>query len=223
MYVLSLYFQNPDGLGMSAFEAGLATLPAAAGMIAITPAITPLAVKIGAARAVIVGFGLATVGFAALAFVEASWTYAAFIVPLVGLAVGLGIANGPASSGSTAAVSADQVGEASGISNMARYVGAAVAVAAIAMINNAVATNRADAGESASDALAAGLAAASLTMAIWSALGVALVVLLRRHHQGRPRAIDRAAAAASIAHTIPTEPTTTREEERWSSATPSKV
>jgi EmrB/QacA subfamily drug resistance transporter len=223
MYVLSLYFQNPDGLGMSAFEAGLATLPAAAGMIAITPAITPLAVKIGAARAVIVGFGLATVGFAALAFVEASWTYAAFIVPLVGLAVGLGIANGPASSGSTAAVSADQVGEASGISNMARYVGAAVAVAAIAMINNSAANSAADAGDSASEALAAGLGAASLTMAIWSALGVALVVLLRRHHARAPLAVDRAAAAASIAHTIPTEPTTTREEERWSSATPSRV
>ena len=42
---------------MSAFEAGLATLPAAAGMIAITPAITPLAAKIGGARAVALGFG----------------------------------------------------------------------------------------------------------------------------------------------------------------------
>ena len=223
MYVLSLYFQNPDGLGMSAFEAGLATLPAAAGMIAITPAIAPLAVKIGAARAIIVGFGLAVVGFAVLAFVESSWTYAAFIAPLVALAVGLGIANGPASSGSTAAVTADQVGEASGISNMARYVGAAVSVAAIAMINNAAANSAADAGDSASEALAAGLGAASLTMAIWSALGVALVVFLRRHHARSPRAVDRAAAAASIAHTIPTEPTATREEERWSSATPSTV
>jgi hypothetical protein len=106
---------------------------------------------------------------------------------------------------------------------MARYVGAAVAVAAIAMINNSAANSAADAGDSASEALAAGLGAASLTMAIWSALGVALVVLLRRHHARAPLAVDRAAAAASIAHTIPTEPTTTREEERWSSATPSRV
>jgi EmrB/QacA subfamily drug resistance transporter len=223
MYVLSLYFQDPAGLGMNAFEAGLATLPAAAGMIAITPAITPLAVKIGAARAVIVGFGLAAAGFAVLAFVQASWTYAAFVGPLVALAVGLGIANGPASSGSTAAVSADQVGEASGISNMSRYVGAAVAVAAIAMINNAVAANRTDAGDSASEALAAGLGAASLTMAIWSALGVALVVFLRHQHLKAPRAIDRVAAAASTAHTIPTEPAATREEAPWSSVTPSRV
>ena len=45
MYVLSLYFQDPAALDMSAFQAGLATLPAAAAMIAITPAITPLAGK----------------------------------------------------------------------------------------------------------------------------------------------------------------------------------
>src|SRR3954447_22202867 len=47
MYLLSLYFQNPDAFGMSALRAGVATLPAAAAMIVITPFITPLAVKIG--------------------------------------------------------------------------------------------------------------------------------------------------------------------------------
>ena len=98
---------------------------------------------------------------------------------------------------------------------MARYVGAAVAVAAIAMINNGVAADRRDAGESASDALAAGLSAASLTMAIWAALGVALVVLLRRQKLVRPRAIDRAAAAASTAHTIPTQPDLGTRDERF--------
>ena len=118
-----------------------------------------MAGKIGGGRAVALGFALATLGFAVLAFVEASWTYAAFVGPLLVLSVGLGLANGPASSGSTAAVSADQVGSAAGISNMARYVGAAVAVAVIAMVNNAVANNHRDAGESASDALAAGLCA----------------------------------------------------------------
>src|SRR5690349_18590756 len=100
MYVLSLYFQNPDALGMSALDAGLATMPAAAGMILVTPLITPLAAKIGARVAVGLGFALATVGFGALIFVKASWEYIAFVLPLVGLAVGLGISNGPASSGS---------------------------------------------------------------------------------------------------------------------------
>jgi EmrB/QacA subfamily drug resistance transporter len=205
MYVLSLFFQNADGLGLSAFETGLATLPAAAGMILITPAITPLAAKIGAGRAVAIGFLLAAVGFAALAFVESSWAYGAFVLPMIAVAVGLGVANGPASAGSTASVPADQVGSASGISNMARYVGAAVAVAAIAMIDNAVASNRREAGESAADALAAGLAAASLTMAIWSACGIALIALMARHRRReKVRPLDRAAAAAASLHTIPT-------------------
>ena len=187
---------------MNALEAGLATLPAAAGMIAITPAIAPLATKIGGGKAVALGFALAAAGFAALAFVEASWTYGAFVLPLIALAVGLGIANGPASSGSTASVSADEVGAASGISNMARYVGAAVAVAAIAMINNAVANNHSADGESASEALAAGLAASALFMAVWSAAGIALIALLARYRPLRPGAVDRAAAAASTTHTI---------------------
>jgi MFS family permease len=203
MYLISIYFQNPATLGMSALEAGLATLPAAAGMIAITPLITPLASRIGGARAVALGFALAAAGFGALAFVDASWTYGAFVIPLVGLAIGLGIANGPASSGSTSSVSADQVGQASGISNMARYVGAAVAVAAVAMVDNAVTNNHKAAGASTPDALASGLAAASLLMAIWSAAGIALVVLLRRQRAARARPVDIAAAAAATAHTLP--------------------
>ena len=206
MYVLSLYFQNPAGLGLSAFQAGLATLPAAAGMIAITPLITPLAGRIGGGRAVALGFLLATIGFGVLAFVDDSWQYVLFVIPMVVLAIGLGIANGPASSGSTASVSADQVGAASGISNMARYVGAAVAVAGVATVSNAVTVNRQEAGDSASEALAAGLASASLLMAIMSALGVALIVLMRRQHIRETRAVDRAAAAAATTFTIPTEP-----------------
>jgi MFS family permease len=206
MYLLSLYFQDPAALGMSAFEAGLATLPAAAGMIAITPLIAPLAAKIGGGRAVALGFLLAAGGFVVLTFVEASWTYAAFVGPLVALAIGLGIANGPASSGSTAAVEPAEVGEASGISNMARYIGGSVAVAAAAMVDNAVINNHKDAGASSGDALAAGFAAASLMMAIWCAAGIALVVLLRRLQARRPQAIDLAAAAAATTHTIHADP-----------------
>jgi MFS family permease len=206
MYVLSLYFQNPSALGMSAFEAGLATLPAAAAMIAVTPLIAPLAAKLGGARAIALGFLLATVGFGWLAFVDASWKYAAFVLPLIILSVGLGFANGPASSGSTAAVSADQVGAASGISNMARYVGAAVAVAAVAMVNSTVTSNHQDAGKPAGEALAAGLGASALLMAVLAACGVLLVAFLRRHHAHAPSAVDRAAAAAVTTHTIPTQP-----------------
>ncbi len=221
MYVLSLYFQDPSALDLNAFQAGLATLPAAAGMIAITPLITPLAAKIGGGRAVALGFLISAIGFGILALVQSSWTYAAFVGPLIALAVGLGISNGPASAGSTAAVSADQVGQASGISNMARYIGGSVAVAAIAMIFNSVINSHVEDGESKADALAAGLGAASLTMAIWCACGIALVVLLRRlRARDHGRAVDRAAAAASSLHTIPVPPPTSTTASASSSAVP---
>jgi EmrB/QacA subfamily drug resistance transporter len=209
MYVLSLYFQDPAGFGMSALETGFATLPAAAAMIVITPFITPLAVKIGTRLAIVAGFGAAALGFAVLAFVQSSWTYAAFVVPLVVLSAGLGLANGPASSASTAAVAEDQVGQASGISNMARYIGGSLAVAAVATVFNSVTVNHAEAGASPSDALAAGLSRASLLLAICSGLGIAIALLMARHHQRRPSAIDLAAAAAASSHTIPTRPVTT--------------
>ncbi|MEU8610743.1 MFS transporter, partial [Actinoplanes sp. NPDC048791] len=157
MYTLSLYFQDPAGFGMSALEAGFATLPAAAAMIAVTPLITPLAVRIGTRRAVAVGFALAALGCAALTFVTASWSYAAFVLPLAVTAIGLGLANGPASSASTAAVAPAEVGQASGISNMARYVGGSLAVAAAATVSTAVSASRTAEGATAAEALAAGL------------------------------------------------------------------
>jgi EmrB/QacA subfamily drug resistance transporter len=208
MYLLSLYFQDPEGFGMSALEAGLATLPAAAAMIAVTPLITPLAVRIGARSAVALGFGVAAIGFAVLVFVSSSWAYAAFVAPLIAIAVGLGLANGPASSASTAAVPPDEVGQASGISNMARYIGGSLAVAAVATVSTAVTDNHREAGATAADALAAGLSRSALLLAIMSASGVGLALLVRRHRAGTPRAIDRAAAAAVTTHTIPIEPVT---------------
>jgi EmrB/QacA subfamily drug resistance transporter len=203
MYLLSLDFQDPAGFGYSALEAGLATLPAAAAMILVTPLITPLALKIGAGRAVALGFAVATLGSGILIFVGASWMYVAFIAPLVLIAVGLGIANGPASSASTSSVAPSDTGAASGISNMSRYVGGSLAVAAAATIYNAAAINHREAGASPSAALAAGLSRASIMLTLFSAAGILLIVLMRRYKAKQPRPADLAAAAAVTTHTIP--------------------
>ena len=206
MYILSLYFQDPAGFGMSALEGGVATLPAAAAMIAITPLITPLAVKIGTRLAIAGGFGLAAAGFAVLALVDASWTYAVFVIPLAVLSAGLGLANGPASSASTSATSLRR-------SRSARPPASRTWPATWAdrsgwrpspTIYNGVIQDRTGAGESPADALAAGLSRASLFLAICAAAGIALALLVARTRQDRPKAIDRAAAAAAATHTIPT-------------------
>jgi EmrB/QacA subfamily drug resistance transporter len=207
MYLLSLYFQDQNGFGMSALKTGLATLPAAAVMIVITPFITPIAVKIGSRQAIGVGFAMAAIGFGWLAFVGSDWEYVAFVLPLVAIAAGLGLSNGPASSASTSSVPDNQVGQASGISNMARYVGGALFVAAAATVSTTAVDNQTAAGASAADALAAGLARSSLLMALICAGGVAFAFLMGRHRGEPPKAVHRAAAAAVTAHTIPTRPT----------------
>ena len=63
---------------------------------------------------------------------------------------------------------------------------------------------RLDAGEAPGDALAAGFSRVALVMAVLSALGIPLALLMGRHQSTKPtRAVDYAVAAASNTHTMP--------------------
>lgn len=207
MYVLSLYFQDPSSLGFSALEAGLATLPATVGLVVVAPLVPRFARRIGGRQVIGLGFAITTAGFAWIGFADSSWRYAAFVVPLIAVAVGMGMSNGPSSSAATACVPGNQVGEASGISNMARYVGAAVATAIAATVYSSVTTNRTDAGHPASEALASGLAATSWVMAGFSFVGVLMAFVIARHRAAQGTLADSAAAAAAHTHTLPTSAT----------------
>lgn len=214
MYLLSLYFQDPATLGLSPLEAGLATLPATVGLVVVAPLVPRLAAKFGGRQTIGVGFALTAAGFVMVGFVDASWAYPAFLLPLVAIAVGMGLSNGPASSAATAAVPENQVGGASGVSNMARYVGAAVATALAATIyGNVIGTQSAD-GAPPADALASGLAAASWMMAIFSFIGVLMAFVIARHRAATGTLNDSAAAAAAHTYTLPTSATAGREGTR---------
>lgn len=205
MYLLSLYFQNPATLALSPFEAGLATLPATVGLIAITPLVPRLVQRLGIGPVIAFGFAAATAGCALLFFVQGDWRYAAFVLPLVLLAAGLGLVNGPASSASTSSVSEDDVGAASGISNMARYIGAAAFTAAVATVDATVGESQRSAGAGAADALAAGLSSACLLLAVATGAGMLLSILAVRARRRRARPGAYGAAAASHALTVPVE------------------
>jgi EmrB/QacA subfamily drug resistance transporter len=207
MYLLSLYFQNPDGLGFTTLEAGLATLPATVGLVAVAAAVPRLTARLGGRQVIGLGFLLTAIGFAAIGLVDAEWAYRAFLLPLVAVAVGMGLSNGPASSASTACVPENQVGSASGVSNMARYVGASVATALAATIYAGVIAGRTAEGASAPDALASGLATASWVMAGISFAGVVMAVVMGRHQPPRGTLEDSAAAAAATSMTLPTTAT----------------
>ena len=147
-----------------------------------------------------------------MGFTEGSWQYLAFLLPLIAIAVGMGLSNGPSSSAATASVPAAQVGEASGVSNMARYVGAAVATALAATIYAQVTANQQADGASAADALSSGLGAASWLMAVFSLFGVVMVVVFIVRipsGEGHGTLDDVMAAAASAVHTVPPAPAAT--------------
>lgn len=203
MFLASIYFQDPSTLGMSALEAGLATLPAAAGLVVLAPVVPDLAKRWGTRTVVALGFAITTAGFIALVATKASWAYVAFVLPLIAVAVGMAMSNGPCSSVATSAVPAEQVGAASGISNMARYVGAAVATAIVSAVYTTVSADRLDAGEPRGDALATAFSRASIVLVVASAAGIALALLVARHRPPDPLGVDRAAAAAATSHTVP--------------------
>jgi EmrB/QacA subfamily drug resistance transporter len=207
MYLLSLYFQDPAALGFTPLQAGLATLPATAGLVIVAPLVPRLAAKFGGRQVVGVGFAITAAGFAMIGLTQTTWTYAIFVLPLLAVAVGMGLSNGPASSAATAAVPANQVGEASGVSNMARYVGAAVATALAASIYSNVIASTTAAGASTSQALADGLGRASWVMVVFSIAGVAMAVVMGRHRPAQGTLHDAAASAAAISHTLPTSAT----------------
>ena len=208
MYLISLYFQDPATLDFSPLEAGLATLPATIGLVVVAPLVPRLAARFGGRQTIGVGFALTAAGFAVVGLVDSSWKYTAFLLPLVAVAVGMGLSNGPASSAATAGVAENQVGAASGVSNMARYVGAAVATALAATVYATVIANQTDDGATQADALASGLGAASWMMAIFSALGVLMAVVVGRHRAATGTLADSAAAAAAVTFTLPTSATT---------------
>ncbi|MDO8145108.1 MFS transporter [Isoptericola sp. 178] len=204
MFLLSLFFQDPAAFGMDPFEAGLATLPATVGMVALTPAVPGLTHRFGVLAVVGTGFVIMTAGFVVLALAGASWGYLAFLVPIVMTAVGLCLSNNPCSSVATGSVDHSEVGGASGLSNMARYVGPAVMTAVVAALYAGIPANRSAAGASATDALLAGFHAAALALAVVSALGIVLVWLIRGYRDKHtPEGVDVAIAAAAPVHTVP--------------------
>lgn len=203
-FLISLYFQDPATFGMTSLQAGLATLPVAVVVVLVAPAVTPLASRFGARPVIVVGFLLLTAGFVLLALVQSSWSYLTFLPALLAIAVGLGLSNGPSSSIATAAVDDEQVGAASGISNMARYVGGAVMTAVVAGIYASVSADQVNGGGASADALAAGLSKASIALAVFCVLGVPLARRVAR--RPRPRAVDLAAAAAATSYTLPVAP-----------------
>ena len=211
MYVLSLWFQDPSSLGFTPLQAGLATLPATVGPGRRgAPRARSSRPGWGPARSWGSGSRSPRPGSPS----SASPTRTGCTEPSSSRSSrspwAWGCPTGRRRRPRPSCVPVEQVGSASGVSNMARYVGAAVATALAATVYSSFTASGTADGLPTGEALTNGLQATAWLMAVFSLAGVAMAVVMGRHARSSTGTLEDAAAAASAhMHTLPTSATPT--------------
>ncbi|RXW33353.1 MFS transporter [Propioniciclava flava] len=132
-FAITIYFQAVRGY--SALQAGLAILPFAVVMAACSPLAPVLARKIGPGRCIPAGMALMSIGFLIVSFADATNPYWAVMVPaMIFMAMGLALAQGPATDIILSASPSDEIGVASGVNDSIREVGGTIGVAVLGSI-----------------------------------------------------------------------------------------
>jgi EmrB/QacA subfamily drug resistance transporter len=116
-------------------KAGLALLPTIALIAGCSPLSGMLAARIGARPPLVLGAGIAAIGFALFAALGPHATYLGNVLPAtLVLGIGLGIAIAPLVTAVMGAAGADDAGAASGINNSISRVGNLVAIAIFGIV-----------------------------------------------------------------------------------------
>jgi EmrB/QacA subfamily drug resistance transporter len=129
LYFFNLYAQSSVLLDYSALLAGAALLPFGTGIFAASLVSGRLADRIGARLPVAVGIALQAAGCFLLYFTDVSTTYSGLWLPTLVTGIGVGMTFSTPSAAGLQAVPPEEAGEASGIINIFRYVGASLVVA----------------------------------------------------------------------------------------------
>lgn len=186
LYFFNLYVQATTTFGYSALRASVVLLPYGAAMFVGALAGGRVADRIGYRIPVVSSLLLAGVGFLLASRFSVATTETQLWLPTVLAGVGIGIGLSTTSGAGMAAVPDDRAGEAAGLINMFRYLGAVFVVTAGSVLYGEPTTGT---------ATAAGYADASMLMAVSTGvIGIACIWLLA------PR------AAASVAPTLATRP-----------------
>jgi MFS family permease len=129
LYFFNLYAQSSVLLDYSALLAGIALLPFGLGIFVASLVSGRLADRIGARLPVAVGIGLQGVACFLLHRSDVSTTYSSLWLPTLVAGVGVGMTFSTPSAAGLQAVPPEEGGEASGIINIFRYVGASLVIA----------------------------------------------------------------------------------------------
>jgi EmrB/QacA subfamily drug resistance transporter len=137
-YVYNLYLQDDLLFDYSAVKSGAALLPLSLALFGVSLVVGRLVQRFGARGPVTVGFLGTALGLYLVSQVDVGSTYADLWPGFLIAGLGMGLVNGPTSAAAVSAVPEDRAGEASGVVNMARYLGGAFGVAVTAVVYGGV-------------------------------------------------------------------------------------
>ena len=134
-FLLAQYLQSVKG--WSPLRAGVATLPFAMTMIAISPRGPRMAARVGARRLVLFGLLILPVGLLILSFASRTTPYLLTVLGMVVMAAGPACAIPTLSTGIVLSLPMDKAGVGSAVNDTTREVGGAVGIAILGSILNA--------------------------------------------------------------------------------------
>jgi DHA2 family methylenomycin A resistance protein-like MFS transporter len=138
LYFFNLYVQSVVLFDWSALRASVALLPYGMAVFLASLVVGPLTDRVGARWPIAVGMGLMAVGCFLLSRVSPATTYATIWWPSVLAGLGVGITFSAPSAAGLRVVPPEEAGEASGVINIFRYVGATLVVAVGSLVYTSV-------------------------------------------------------------------------------------
>jgi MFS transporter, DHA2 family, integral membrane protein len=133
-FLVTQYFQFARGY--SPLEAGLATLPAAFTLIAVSPRSAVLAQRYGAARVMAAGLALVAGGLGVMSMLSPDTPYPVIAAGLALLGAGMSIAAAPATGQIMTSVPLSKAGVGSAVNDTSRELGGALGIALLGTIAN---------------------------------------------------------------------------------------
>ena len=122
--------------GYSPLDAGVATLPLAGALIAVSPRSAAWAAQIGASKVIAAGFAFVAAGMTLMSTVTTESSYLLIAGSLILLGIGMGITVAPATGSIMSAVPLNKAGVGSAVNDTTREVGGALGIAVLGSIAN---------------------------------------------------------------------------------------
>jgi EmrB/QacA subfamily drug resistance transporter len=131
-FLITQYFQFVRG--WSPLRAGVATLPFALTMIAVSPRSAGFVERFGINKVIGAGFSLIAVGFVVLAALTPSTSYLVIVVALVLLSAGMATTIAPATGAIMSSVPLNKAGVGSAVNDTTRELGGALGIAVLGSV-----------------------------------------------------------------------------------------